>query len=71
MLKLNLKEEKKTHSKVFTSSEIRLPEELPSVEAVRMRAHRLGLEVVDQPPSPTPRSTTTELLMLCKKKRSV
>jgi len=26
-----------------------------------MRAHRLGLEVVDHPLSPPPRSTTTEL----------
>jgi len=34
MLKLNLKEEKKTHSNVFSSSELRLPEELPSVEEV-------------------------------------
>jgi len=32
-----------------------------SVEAVRMKMRRLGLNVVDQPPSPPPRSTTNEL----------
>jgi hypothetical protein len=32
MIKLELKEEKKSHSKVFSSSNLELPEDLPSIE---------------------------------------
>ena len=54
MRRLNISQEDNNRSSTgsqLLSSPLKLPEDLPSVEAVRMRAHRLGLNVVDHPPS--------------------